>query len=506
MPIRLPAIAFLALSSLVSMSAAAPVATYDVRSYGAKGDGVTLDSPAINRAIAAARAAGGGTIYFPAGIYLSGSIHLQSHISLYVEAGAVIEASSLPEAYDPPEPNGFAAFQDFGHSHWHNSLIWGEGLEDISVLGPGVIDGTGLTRGEAPRTGNKAIALKLCRNVTIRDVSILMAGHFGILVTGVDNLTIDNVKIDTNRDGIDIDACRNVRVSNCSVNSPWDDAIVLKSSYALGFARATENVTITNCQVSGWDRGTFHSGKFEQNDPRAPDRGSPTGRIKLGTESNGGFRNIAISNCVFVRSRGLALEAVDGGDMEDVVISNITMRDIGNSPIFLRLGARLRAPAGTPVGAMRRITISSVTVYDADPRFGSIISGITGHPIEDVKLNNIRIVYRGGGTAEQSALIPEENEKDYPEPRMFGDMPVSGFYIRHASGVELTDVEISFMKEDRRPLIAFSDVKGIRILNLNAPRVPNVPMFVLDKVEDFAVRFTRGVPDTYMDRADRKSF
>src|SRR6185436_1548313 len=184
---------------------------------------------------------------------------------------------------------------------------------------------------------------------------------------------------------------RNVRISNCTVNSPFDDAICPKSSYALGFARATENVTITNCQVSGYDEGTLLDGTFKREYKRYSNNSS-TGRIKFGTESNGGFKNITISNCVFDYSRGLALEAVDGALLEDVAINNITMRDISNSPIFMRLGFRGRGPKDkTTVGALRRIIISNVVVYNADPKYSSIISGIPGHSIEDVSLSHIRI-------------------------------------------------------------------------------------------------------------------
>jgi len=213
-----------------------------------------------------------------------------------------------------------------------------------------------------PGWGNKSISLKLCRNVIIRDITILHGGHFAILATGVDNLTIDNLKIDTNRDGIDVDACKNVRISNCTVNSPFDDGICPKSSFALGYARATENVTITNCQVSGYDEGSLLDGTYKRAFNNQNGTFSPTGRIKFGTESNGGFKNITISNCVFEYCRGLALETVDGGLLEDVTISNITMRDISNSPIFLRLGSRVRGPRGTPVGALRRVNINNVIV------------------------------------------------------------------------------------------------------------------------------------------------
>jgi polygalacturonase len=200
---------------------------FDLRTFGAKGDGKTLDTPAINRAIEAAATAGGGTIRFSAGNYLSHSIHLRSNITIYLGPGAALIAAESPRqgavGYDPPEPNDWDKYQDFGHSHWHNSLIWGEGIHNVSILGPGLIWGRGLSRGSgdtalAPGVGNKSISLKNCHNVILRDLSILHGGHFAILATGVDNFTIDNLSIDTNRDGIDIDCCRNVRVSNCSVN------------------------------------------------------------------------------------------------------------------------------------------------------------------------------------------------------------------------------------------------------------------------------------------------
>src|SRR3954452_1315020 len=228
-------------------------ATLNVKEFGAKADGKTPDRDAINRAIEAAAAANGGTVYFPAGVYLTGSVRLRSKVQLQFEPGVVILASEDNAAYDEAEPNSSTKFQDFGHSHWHNSLFWGENLTDVVISGNGLINGKALTREAKTTGGNKAIALKLCRNVSIRDISILSGGHFGILATGVDNLTIDNLKIDTNRDGIDIDGCHNVRLSNLSVNSPNDDAIVLKAIHALGVRRATEAVTITNSFVSGYD-------------------------------------------------------------------------------------------------------------------------------------------------------------------------------------------------------------------------------------------------------------
>jgi polygalacturonase len=483
---------------------AAPTA-FNVRSYGAIGGGKTNDAPAINRAIDAANAAGGSTVYFPAGKYLSGSIHLKSNVGLYLDHGAVIQASDDPEAYDAPEPNQWDKYQDFGHSHWQNSLMWGEGVSNVSISGPGLIDGKALTREGGQRIGNKAISLKLSRNVTIRDVQMLLCGHFAILATGVDNLTIDNITIDTNRDGIDVDASRNVRISNVSVNSPWDDAIVLKASYGLGSFRDTENVTITNSFVSGFDMGTLLDGTFQRSGKGAPDRGGPTGRIKLGTESSGGFKNITISNCVFEYSRGLALETVDGGSLEDVTISNITMRDVTNSPIFLRLGRRMRSPEGTPIGRLRRVNISDVVVYGADARYASLITGIPGHDIEDVKLNNIRILYQGGGTREQAAIVPAESETEYPEPYRFGEMPAYGFFLRHVNGIELNNVEIGYLKEDLRPAFVLTGVTHADFNNLKAKHASGVPSFILKDVTAFESWHSRDIPDTRLENAREQS-
>lgn len=527
----------------ISVQRIASLGVVDVRAYGAKGDGKTLDSPAINKAIDAAAAAGGGTVRFPAGTYRCFSIRLRSNVALYLDQGSTILAADPKDGdgkYDEPEPNEWDQYQDFGHSHWHNSLIWGENLENISILGPGRIWGKGLVRtgsqsrtkeqndllGNAPSDpragpfgypnardavepgwGNKSISLKLCRNVIIRDISILHGGHFAILATGVDNLTIDNLKIDTNRDGIDVDACKNVRISNCTVNSPFDDGICPKSSFALGYARVTENVTITNCQVSGYDEGTLLDGTYKREFRNANGVFSPTGRIKFGTESNGGFKNITVSNCVFDYCRGLALEAVDGALLEDVTISNITMRDVSNSPIFVRLGFRGRGPKGsTTVGAIRRVNISDIVVYNADPKYSSIISGIPGHPIEDLRLSNIRIYSKGGGTSEQAALDPPEKEDTYPEPSMFGDLPTYGFFIRHVKELQMRDIDVSYLKDDLRPAFWLNDVAGVDFLYVKAKHATGVPTFSLKNVSDLNVHQCWPLADMRLERVEAKKF
>jgi hypothetical protein len=329
-----------------------------------------------------------------------------------------------------------------------------------------------------------------------------------LLATGVDNLTINNVKMDTNRDGMDIDCCQNVRISNCTVNSPNDDAICLKSSFALGFARSTQNVTITNCQVSGYDLGTLYNGTYQRNNfKQVPDQEGPTGRIKFGTESNGGFKNITIANCVFEYCRGLALETVDGALLEDVTISNITMRDIVNSPLFLRLGGRMRGPSDAVIGALRRVLISNVTVYNADSHFATLISGLPGHDIEDVKLNNLLIYYRPiDSPATKIQTVVPEYEKTYPEPQKFGVLPAYGLFIRHAQGISLNNIEMKLMGSETRPAVLLDDVKGITFRNVSAAKGSSASQVVLKQVENFSVKDSPLMADTLLLRTPHQEF
>jgi len=353
------------------------------------------------------------------------------------------------------------------------------------------------------QNANKAISLYRCRNVIMRDVTIIHGGWFAILATGVDNLTVDNLKIDTNRDGIDIDCCRSVHVSNCSVNSPFDDGICLKSTFALGYARATENITIANCQLSGYDEGTFLDGTYKRSNN--PEYGyHPNGRIKFGTESNGGFKNITITNCVFDYCRGFALETVDGGLLEDVTITNITMRDIVNDPIFLRLGSRMRGPEGMQVAKLRRISISNIIVYNADQSSACTIAGLPGYPIEGIHLSNMRIYYRGGGTKEQSVRQITENENKYPEPGMFGVSPAYGLFVRHAKDISISDVEFKFMEPDYRPGLIFDDVDGVDLRNVAIQQTENSRAIVLKNINNFNILQSEGFEDLKLKNIEQR--
>jgi polygalacturonase len=506
-----------------------PQTIFDVRNYGATGDGKTLDTAAVNHAIEAAAAAGGGVVVFPAGNYLCFSIRLKSTVHLHLEQGSTVIAAESPRpgdqtgynggVYDAAEPKTeWDAYQDYGHNHWHNSLLWGEDIHDLSITGTGLIWGKGLSFGagravrgnypiyvaEQAGVGNKAIALKNCRNVLLRDFSMLKGGHFCLLLTGVDNLTIDNLKIDTDRDGMDIDCCQNVRVSNCTVNSPWDDGICPKSSYALGYARPTRNVTITNCWVTGtYELGSVLDGTFKKFAPEA--HAGRTGRIKCGTESNGGFINITISNCVFEGCQGYALETVDGALLEDITITNTTMRDLVSGPVFLRLGARLRGPKeNTKVGTLKRILISNLECFNAPQKVSSILSGIPGYAIEDVKMSNIYIETAGGASAADAQVQPPEFENKYPEPGMFGPMPASGFFLRHVRNVELSHVEIANTTPDARPAFYLTDVERADFFAITAARNAD-GAFVLHGVKDLRIGWSRAAADTALSAVDNKT-
>ncbi|HVU39144.1 MAG TPA: glycosyl hydrolase family 28 protein [Opitutales bacterium] len=636
---------------------------YNIRDFGAVGDGLTIDSDAVNRAIDAAAANGGGTVYFPAGYYLCYSIHLKTNITLYLDQGSWIVAAETPaavaalqprggrggfgaggpgggrggrggrggvpattrggttvdtasvaapaapaaianpaatvsvagappapaatatpetaaapaepattvvsatgEAAAPPNPDFppplaagareaflsqvpagakmydlieenmwyslrnwtrpanagegatpspidetgpapiIAQYQDFGHSFWHNSLIWGENITNVSIIGPGMIYGRGLSRGDGPTNfggGDKTISLKNCRNVILKDFTVWQGGWFCLLATGVDNLTVSNLKIDTNRDGFDIDCCKNVRISDCFVNSPQDDGICLKSSFALGYSRSTDNVTITNCQVSGYVCGTFLDGTYVPYGGRNDGGGAGTGRIKFGTESNGGFRNITISNCVFTHCRGLAMESVDGAIIEDVTVNNIAMRDVTNAPIYIRLGRRLRGPAETTtVGAIRRVNISNLEVSGAVNNSCIIIAGNPGHPVEDVHLSNIRILYQGNGGKELADINPPEDEIQggrvtfYPEPGALGTMPAYGMFARHVKGLAMDHVTLEYSYPDFRPPVILDDVADVSFEHFTAERETGIPFLTAWNVHNLSTQSTMGVADT----------
>jgi len=514
-------------------------AMYSLRDFGVTGDGKTIDTPAINKAIEAVAAKGGGTLVFPAGTYMCFTIHLKSHVDLYLSRGCTIQAEDSPEpgettgynggTYDAAEPNDpWTPYQDFGHNHWRNSLFYAENEHDFGIYGPGLIFGKGLSHGggkgargdyavfmaEQPGVGNKTIALKNCRNVLLRDFSALKGGHFVVLATGVDNLTIDNLLIDTDRDGLDIDCCRNVRVTNCTVNSPWDDAICPKSSYALGYQRATDYLTIANNYVCGYyELGSVLAGTWKKFPDDAPV--SRNGRIKCGTESNGGFRNITITGNVLEGCKGISLESSDGAYIEDIAITGNTMRDIVDAPLFLRLNRRNRGPKDTMrPGTLRRVVISNLVSHNSGSSTASLLSGIPSNLIEDVKISDCFLGHNGLPKrmkvrwADESEPMPdwrtikvEEHEEDYPELLRFGPTPSHGFFIRHLHNLEMSHVEVSPTAPDPRPAIWLEDVHRADFFAITAPPQPN---FSLHGVSDFRLAWSRAAKDTSLEKADNQ--
>lgn len=486
------------LFGLMTLLSAQAAQNLNVLDYGAKGDGIALDSPAINEAIEAASTAGGGIVRLPPGKYFCGSIHMKSHVNLHLEEGAVIIADKWnSKNYDPTEPFDPPAYQDGGHTYFRNSLIWGEHLTNVAITGKGMIDGSGLTtwQGELNKkigfgkgsegmeaqkaidpdkptyAANKAIALKSCNGVEIRDITILRGGWFAIIVTGCDNVALDNLTIDTNRDGIDIDGCENVKVTNCRVNAPNDDAICPKSTHILGYPRPTKNLLIKDCYVSGFKVGTYLDGT------RQPDETDHrNARIKFGTESSGGFINCEVRDCVFESSMGFALEVVDGGLIENIVVDNLKMTDVKNYVLYIVTGKRNRTPDLKTISTMRNVRISNISAEGVDTMSGMQIFGMKDQPIENLHIENVRIVSKGSGTPKDAAFVPKELGTQYPDPSGKGTMPAYGIFARHVKDLKLSNIDLSFIAPDARPAAEFVNIDGLRIHRLRAQTGDGIPV------------------------------
>lgn len=418
---------------------------FSVCQFGAKGDGQTKDTQAIQSAIAAAGVLG-GTVYFPPGKYVSGTVRLKSHVTVYLETGATLILSRDPEDFDPYEQLNFKSFSDNETTDFHSALLRGQDLEHVGVIGPGTIDGN-----RTKRRGPKPIALKNCRHVAIRDITLRNSPNYNISLLGCDYVNIEGVTIlNGYSDGIDPDCCHHVRIANCYVEA-WDDAIVPKASFALGYRRSTENVTVTNCVLT-----------------------TACNCFKLGTESSGDFKNITVSNCtMFARpdlwqrnpSSGVALEMVDGASLERIAVSNLVMADI-ESPIFIRLGNRGRAQAVAHPEHLEGISISDIVATGAQR--ASSVTGIPGFPVRRITLQNIRISARGGGAAELARKVVPELEKEYPDADMFDDLPAYGLFCRHAETVVFDNVNFHLEKPDARPAMICDRVKDLDLRAVNA--------------------------------------
>lgn len=306
------------------------------------------------------------------------------------------------------------------------------------------------------------------------------APNYSVSLLGCDFVNVDGVRVLNGfSDGIDPDCCRFVRIQNCYVEC-YDDGICLKSSFALGKLRATENVTITNCQIS-----------------------SSSNAIKMGTESNGGFRNVTISNCVFFRrltgreakrdKGGLAIETVNGGAVDRIVVTNLVMHDVA-FPLFIRLGDQPRGKNYAGPGTLENLSLANIVAIGSE--MTSSITGLPGHPVRNVALDNVRIVMAGGVTQPGTLAVPEYPAR-YPEGNMFGILPAYGLYCRHVEGLTLRNLRVGWQQRDVRPALIVDDAREVELEGLVVEAMAgNAPVVWLNDVVGAFVQGCRLRTDT----------
>ena len=435
---------------------------FNVTRFGAVGDGVNLDTEAIQSAIDACTKAGGGNVILPAGTYLSGTLMLRDHVNLHLQEGATLLGSTNLGDY----PEIQSEMRHYYEKIVLRSLIYGENLSHISITGKGTIDGQGAafvvtTKKKPDRYLERPHIIRMiaCKNVQVKDINLRNSAMWMQHYLACENLTLTGIKVynhaNQNNDMIDIDGCRNVIISDCYGDTD-DDALTFKSTSE----HACENITVTNCILS-----------------------SHCNAIKCGTESTGGFKNFTISNCVIKPSEdevpifgkrngisGISLEIVDGGVMDGITISNISI-DGPEVPIFIRLGNRARKhfpEAETPaVGQLSNVLISQVIARNTG-KTGCAITGIPGYPVKNIKLSNMILEFAGGVKDPVNPADVPELEDLYPEATMFGELPAYAFFIRHAEDISLSDITATTIDPDMRKPVLTQDVKGITITN--APR------------------------------------
>lgn len=410
-------------------------------------------------------------MHFPPGRYLSGTLFLKSHITLYLEGGATLLGSPKLEDYPPTVP----ALRSYTDNYTERSLVYAENLDHIAFAGGGTIDGQGGEFKGSYKVRPYLLRIIGCREVSMRGLTLRNSPMWVQHYLACQGVCIEGIRVEStcnaNNDGIDIDGCERVRIANCDIRS-GDDALVLKSTQE----QACRNVVITNCVLS-----------------------SLCNAFKLGTESNGGFENIVLSNCAIYDTRisGLALELVDGGALEQVSISNVTMHNT-RSAVFIRLGDRGRAfKAGMePVGAgrLRHVRITDVQAFGADA-VGCSITGLPGHPVEDVALENITVSFAGGGKVIKDLTSVPEKAKAYLEYGMFGALPAYGFFCRHAHGLRLSRIQVNTLQPDPRPALVCEDISGVDLFGWLAA-TNDSPAIVFQNVRDALVHGCQAAPGT----------
>jgi polygalacturonase len=461
---------------------------FEARELGAAGDGKTNDTEAIDRAIEKCNSSGGGIAHFASGKYLVASVHLKSNVCLKLDDDA--EIIGAKEGYDAPEPNPKNdKFQDFGHSHFHDAVMWGEDLENFAIIG-GKVSGGGATQSDKvpPGGADKVVAIRTGKNLLFKNVTHDTGGHFVYLLNNCENITVDHVTIKKSRDAIDFLGCRNVAVTGCNFTGCSDDTLGIKSDYALGKKIDTEN-------IYAWD-DYFESG---------------CNGLQFGSETAGDFRNVWIWNIKIglAMKAGIGITSNDGAVIDDVHYKNITISHAAN-PIFMLLTRRLRT--GEPnakVGTIRNVHIEDVTCTDVvagahhGPANAATISGLPESNIENITLENVKITYKGGEDPKEATTQPIY-PKDY-SPNSMHIRPASGLYVRHVRGLTLKNVEIDYEKPTVKPVLVFFDVQKLLMDHLAIPKPDGIEAMRFEGVKDVQIKDCPGFKDEKIAQAGQET-
>jgi polygalacturonase len=464
-----------------------PSASFNVRDFGASGDGKTPDTAAINRAIERCNSRGGGTVLFPPGTYVSATIHLLSHVRLEIRQGAIIQ--SAPSGFDLAEPNPNSRYQDGGHSHFHNALFRGENIEDCAVTGGGEINGKSLALFDPkqPDAGDKMFSIVSGRNIQFDNIRLKNGGHFAWLLNDCENVTISGVTLRGSRDAIDLMGCRNVQIHGCNFSSCIDDTLGIKSDWALGRKIETRNVYAWDCD--------FDSG---------------CNALQFGSETAGDFHNVNLWDIRIHRAEkaGIGITTNDGGDIDGVTCRHITMTGVAN-PVFILVTDRLRS--GDPAkrkGRIRNVLLSSITVTDcrSGPHHGGVhpitLSGRPESHLKNITLEDITVTYPGGGLAATADAVPAYG-KEYA-PGKFGDRPAAGLYARNIDGLTLRRVSFAFAAQDGRPVLAFADINGLSVEGFRSTQPDGGPLLRMDRVSECTILDSPGLANCRSVAVDRK--
>ncbi|MBP2051411.1 hypothetical protein J2Z21_004382 [Streptomyces griseochromogenes] len=435
------------------------VTVYEVRAYGAKGDGSANDTPAIDKAITAANAAGGGTVHFPPGQYKSrNTIHMKSEVTLQIDTGATIQGSSAG-TYDAPESNPYDRYQDYGHSHFHNAMIYGDRLTNIGFIGGGVIDGLGNLITGNPKSGqaDKILSLTRCDGLRLGDgLTLRRGGHFAALVNGCRNVVSDHLTIDTasDRDGWNVISTTDVTITNATIHAN-DDALVFKSDYALGAKLPNGHV-----RVSGSTLGA-----------------KCCNALMFGSETCGDFSDYQFEKIRIegADKSGLGMVSMDGAKISDVHYRDITMRDV-HSPIMEKIGTRKRCGGSPGVGSISDITYDHITATGNSPSFSPTLWGESGHRINGVTFDHVDITVPGGNGT-MSTGVPGNDPGDY-NPKSIGTRPAYGWYLHNADNVRFTDSSVGFAADDGRPAVLANAASGLRFTRFTARKGSDSPFDV----------------------------